>query len=103
MCITFVLHTAGRLLSLSGSDEVPEAWFEAPAFYFTNPQAVVGSGTAVPIPPGSQRFEFELEVGVVIGEDGYNLSVEAAWDHIAGFTIFNGWSARDLQQAEMRV
>jgi|SRR5699024_2208792 len=101
--ITFEQHTAGSLRAVTGSDEVPEAWFEAPAFYFTNPHAVVGSGTAVPIPPGSQRFDFELEVGVVIGEDGYNLSVEAAWDHIAGFTIFNDWSARDLQQAEMRV
>jgi len=101
--ITFEQHTAGSLRAVTGTSEVPEAWFEAPAFYFTNPHAAVGSGHDVPIPPGSEQFDFELEVAVVIGKDGYNLSVEDAWDSISGFTIFNDWSARDLQQSEMRV
>lgn len=101
--ITFEQHTAGSLRAVTGKDEVPEAWFEAPAFYFTNPHAAIGSGQDVPVPPGSEVFDFELEVAVVIGRDGYNLSVEEAWDHIGGYTIFNDWSARDLQQREMRV
>ncbi|WP_293697616.1 fumarylacetoacetate hydrolase family protein [uncultured Agrococcus sp.] len=101
--ITFEQHTAGSLRSVTGKSEVPPAWFEAPAFYFTNPHAAIGSGADVPVPPGSEVFDFELEVGAVIGRDGYNLSVEEAWEHIAGFTIFNDWSARDLQQREMRV
>lgn len=101
--ITFEQHTAGSLRAVTGKDEVPEAWFEAPAFYFTNPHAAIGSGQDVPMPPGSEVFDFELEVAVVIGRDGYNLSVEEAWEHIGGYTIFNDWSARDLQQREMRV
>lgn len=101
--ITFEQHTAGSLKSVTGRSGVPEAWFEAPAFYFTNPHAAIGSGHDVPVPPGCEVYDFELEVGVVIGRDGYNLSTEEAWDHIAGFTIFNDWSARDLQQREMRV
>lgn len=101
--ITFEQHTAGSLRSVTGSTDVPESWFEAPAFYFTNPHGVIGSGHEVPTPPGSEVLDFELEVGVVIGRDGYNLSVEDAWDHIGGFTILNDWSARDLQQREMRV
>lgn len=101
--ITFEQHTAGSLRAVTGSTEVPEAWFEAPTFYFTNPYAAVGSGQDVIVPPGCEVYDFELEVAAVIGADGFNLTVEEAWDHIAGFTILNDWSARDLQQREMRV
>lgn len=101
--ITFEQHTAGSLRAVTGKEDVPEPWFEAPAFYFTNPHAAIGSGRDVPVPPGCEVYDFELEVGVVIGQDGYNLPVEEAWAYIAGFTIFNDWSARDLQQREMGV
>lgn len=101
--ITFEQHTAGALRAVTADTKVPAAWYDAPAFYFTNPHAAIGSGQEVPIPPGCEVFDCELEVGIVIGKDGYNLSVDEAWDHIAGMTIFNDWSARDLQQAEMRV
>ena len=101
--ITFEQHTAGSLRAITGSSEVPDAWYEAPAFYFTNPHAAIGSGTPVPMPPGCEVLDFELEVAVVIGTAGFNLSVAEAVDHIAGFTILNDWSARDLQSREMRV
>jgi 2-keto-4-pentenoate hydratase/2-oxohepta-3-ene-1,7-dioic acid hydratase in catechol pathway len=101
--ITFEQHTAGSLRAVSGTSEVPQVWHEQPAFYFTNPHGLTGTGYDIPIPPGSERFDFELEVAAVIGKDGYNLSVEEAWEHIAGFTIFNDWSARDLQSNEMKV
>lgn len=101
--ITFEQHTAGSMRSVTGGDGAPKAWYEAPAFYFTNPYAAIGSGQQVRVAPGSARFDVELEVAVIIGEDGFNLSVEEAWDHIAGFTILNDWSARDLQMDEMRV
>ena len=101
--ITFEQHTAGSLRSVTGAAEVPDAWYEAPAFYFTNPHAAIGSGTAVPMPPGCQALDFELEVGAVIGRAGFNLTPTEAMDHIAGFTILNDWSARDLQAREMRV
>ncbi|GAB3388487.1 fumarylacetoacetate hydrolase family protein [Amycolatopsis echigonensis] len=101
--ITFEQHTAGSLRAITGSSEIPDAWYEAPAFYFTNPHAAIGSGAPVPMPPGCEVLDFELEVAVVIGKAGFNLSVAEAADHIAGFTILNDWSARDLQSREMRV
>ncbi|WP_406632343.1 fumarylacetoacetate hydrolase family protein [Amycolatopsis sp. WGS_07] len=101
--ITFEQHTAGSLRAITGSSEVPDAWYEAPAFYFTNPHAAIGSGVPVPMPPGCEVLDFELEVAVVIGKAGFNLSPAEAVDHIAGFTILNDWSARDLQSREMRV
>ena len=48
-------------------------------------------------------MDYELEIGVVIGKPGRNISVEDAWDHIAGFTIINDFSARDIQRNEMAV
>jgi 2-keto-4-pentenoate hydratase/2-oxohepta-3-ene-1,7-dioic acid hydratase in catechol pathway len=48
-------------------------------------------------------FDYELEVAAVIGRDGRDLTPEDARDHIVGYTIFNDWSARDLQFAEMQV
>lgn len=101
--ITFEQHTAGSLRAVTGTDQVPPAWYEAPAFYFTNPHAAIGSGADVPVPPGCATLDFELEVAAVIGRSGYNLSVVEAADHIVGLTILNDWSARDLQSREMRV
>ncbi|WP_020662105.1 fumarylacetoacetate hydrolase family protein [Amycolatopsis benzoatilytica] len=101
--ITFEQHTAGSLRAITGNSDVPDAWYEAPAFYFTNPHAAIGSGAPVPMPPGCEVLDFELEVAVVIGTAGFNLSAAEAVNHIAGFTILNDWSARDLQSREMRV
>ncbi|MGW5151170.1 fumarylacetoacetate hydrolase family protein [Rhodococcus koreensis] len=101
--ITFEQHTAGSLRAVTGANAIPDAWYEAPAFYFSNPHAAIGSGATVPVPPGCDVFDFELEVAVVIGKAGFNLSVDEAFDHVAGFTILNDWSARDLQGREMRV
>jgi 2-keto-4-pentenoate hydratase/2-oxohepta-3-ene-1,7-dioic acid hydratase in catechol pathway len=76
-------------------------WYELPVFYFSNPHAVVGPGEQVPVPPGSQALDFELEVAAVVGRGGTDLDPDTARSHIAGLTIMNDWSARDLQRREM--
>ena len=81
---------------------MPE-WYEAPTFYFTNPYAVIGPHDDVPVPPGCAVLDFELEVAAVIGREGRHLTPEQAREHIVGYTIFNDWSARDLQAREMQV
>ncbi|MEJ1221113.1 fumarylacetoacetate hydrolase family protein, partial [Streptomyces sp. CCNWLW237] len=88
---------------VDGVAGVPEQWYAAPTFYFTNPHAVYGDREDVPMPPGSAVLDFELEVGAVIGRGGRDLTPERARDHIVGYTVFNDWSARDLQGAEMKV
>ncbi len=77
-------------------------WQDQPAFYFSNPHATIGPSTPAPISPGCNMFDFELEVGCVIGTDGANLHPDEAEAHIAAYTIFCDWSARDLQLAEMQ-
>ena len=101
--VAFEEHVEGVRKSVDGVGGVPEAWYDAPTFYFTNPYAVIGAHDDVPVPPGSRVLDFELEVAAVIGREGRDLSPEQARDHIAGYTIFNDWSARDLQSREMQV
>ncbi|MER5281298.1 fumarylacetoacetate hydrolase family protein [Streptomyces sp. NPDC002809] len=101
--VTFEEHVEGVRRSVDGVAGVPEQWYAAPTFYFTNPHAVHGPGQDVPMPPGSAVLDFELEVGAVIGREGRDLTPEQAREHIVGYTVFNDWSARDLQSAEMQV
>jgi 2-keto-4-pentenoate hydratase/2-oxohepta-3-ene-1,7-dioic acid hydratase in catechol pathway len=101
--VTFEEHVEGVRRSVDGASGVPDAWYAAPTFYFTNPHAVFGPHDHIPMPPGSQVLDFELEVAAVIGREGRDLTPEQAREHIVGYTVFNDWSARDLQSAEMRV
>jgi len=101
--VTFEEHVEGVRRSVDGAAGVPERWYAAPTFYFGNPYAMYGPHDDVPVPPGSQVLDFELEVAAVIGKEGRDLTPEQARDHIVGYTVFNDWSARDLQSAEMKV
>lgn len=83
--------------------EVPPAWYEIPVFYFSNHHSLVGDNAGVWAPAGCVELDYELELGIVIGTGGRDISPERAWAHVAGFTILNDLSARDLQRAEMSV
>jgi 2-keto-4-pentenoate hydratase/2-oxohepta-3-ene-1,7-dioic acid hydratase in catechol pathway len=101
--VTFEEHVEGVRRSVDGATGVPDQWYAAPTFYFTNPHAVYGPHDDIPVPPGSSVLDFELEVAAVIGREGRDLTPEQARDHIVGYAVLNDWSARDLQSAEMRV
>ena len=101
--VAFEEHVEGVAASVGdGTGVVPE-WYQAPTFYFTNPYALIGAHDDVPVPPGSQLLDFELEVAVVVGRDGASLRPEQAVDHVFGYSVLNDWSARDLQRREMKV
>src|SRR5918992_781143 len=73
--------------------DMPPEWYEQPVFYFSNPAAIYGPGDEIPYPAGTEELDYELEVAAVVG----------AAQQLAGFTVMNDWSARDLQRSEMRV
>jgi 2-keto-4-pentenoate hydratase/2-oxohepta-3-ene-1,7-dioic acid hydratase in catechol pathway len=99
--VSFEAHVEGARKSQEGAkDAVPARWYEAPCFYFTNPHACIGACDDVERFPGSEQFDLELEVGVVYGAYGKNLTPKEAADGIVGYTIFNDWSARDIQRLE---
>ena len=102
--VSFEAHIEGVRKSQEGArDTVPEQWYAAPCFYFTNPHAGIGAFDDVERFPGSREFDLELEVGVVYGAHGRNLTPQEAAAGIVGYTIFNDWSARDIQRTEGRM
>ena len=72
-----------------------------PIWYKANRFAVVGPDHEVRWPAYSQMMDYELEMGMVLGRTGVNISRNDAGDHIFGYTVFNDLSARDTQFAEM--
>lgn len=79
----------------------PKVWYEQPVYYKGNPDGVVGHGADVIWPSYTERLDFELELGVFIGKRGKNIPEGRAGEYIAGYAIFNDYSARDVQLAEM--
>ncbi len=83
--------------------EVPEAWYRLPIFYFSNTSEIRGPDDPVWAPAASSELDYELEVAALIDTPAIDLSPERAEDAIGGFTIFDDWSARDLQRDETTV
>lgn len=77
------------------------AWYERPIYYKSNRFSVVGTDSPVYMPAYTRLFDYELEWGIFICKEGKNISKEDAHDYIGGYTIFNDFSARDIQMREM--
>lgn len=99
----FLQHMRNCLAATGRSPELDDMWYRIPAFYFACPATVLGPFDDAPMAPGSACQDFELEVAAVIGTAGADLSVAQAERAIIGYTIFNDWSARDLQGMEGRL
>ncbi|SVA27568.1 uncharacterized protein METZ01_LOCUS80422 [marine metagenome] len=87
--------------SSQGTREPNEVWYRMPVFYFSNPLCIYGTDSQIPFPSASSQFDYELEIGCVIGKEGRDVAAADAMNYIAGFMLFNDWSARDLQVDEM--
>lgn len=98
--LCFLDHMRNCLAATGRSPELADAWYQIPAFYFACPATVLGPYDDAPMAPGSVCQDFELEVAAVIGTRAANLSVADAERAVIGYTIFNDWSARDLQAQE---
>jgi 2-keto-4-pentenoate hydratase/2-oxohepta-3-ene-1,7-dioic acid hydratase in catechol pathway len=82
--------------------KIPDVMYEMPISYFGNPLAFYGPNDEIPWPHYSKRLDYELELGIVIGKPGRDLTPDTALDHVVGFTILNDCSARDIQAREMK-
>ncbi len=100
--LTFEEHYANFLLGQRGDATIPDEWYRTPVFYFSNPHRVFGPDATVPRPV-TEQLDYELEVAVVLGRGGSDLDAEGAAGAIAGYTIFNDLSARDIQHREMAL
>jgi len=71
-----------------------------PIFFLKSNNAICGPGDAIVIPPNSTQVDYEAELAVVIGKGGKNITEEEAYEHVAGYTILNDVTARDMQAAD---
>ncbi len=87
--------------SFSGKRQLNKEWYEIPVCYKGNPDTVIGPDEIIPWPSYTDLLDYELEYGIYIGKEGKNIPREKANEYIAGYTILNDVSARDIQLKEM--
>lgn len=101
--LAFEAHISGMKKGFDGDGHVPEAWYDAPGFLFMNPWSVVGATDDVAMPPLTKKLDFELEIAAIVLKQAKDVSAAEAGEYIAGYCLFNDWSARDIQKREMQV
>ncbi|HSG45681.1 MAG TPA: fumarylacetoacetate hydrolase family protein [Anaerolineales bacterium] len=99
----YAFETHVKTANRNRGQDVPEIWYKFPVFYFSNPVNAFGQDDEIPYPSYTSAMDFELEIAAIIGKAGKDIKAADVSDHIFGFTIFNDWSARDLQMLEMKT
>lgn len=99
----FEAHTKNCVEGMGG--KMNPLWYEIPVFYFSNPSCVGGPGDTIAPPKQAKSIDYELEVACVIGSPVRDVDAQGDdWvKHVAGFMLFNDWSARDLGSQEMKL
>lgn len=95
----FETHMKNALENLGKA--VPSEWYEAPSHYVTRSSSVFGPDETAVWPHYTEKLDYELELAIVIGRSGKDIRADDAPSHIAGLTIFNDLSCRDVQVREM--
>jgi 2,4-didehydro-3-deoxy-L-rhamnonate hydrolase len=70
---------------------------EQPILFMKATSAVVGPDDTVVIPRDSHKTDWEVELGVVIGDKAHDVPVETALQHVAGYAVINDLSEREFQ------
>lgn len=99
-CVGFFQHIRNTRRSRGDVAPLSPVWHSRPGFYFANPNSLRSAVDDIAVPAGSRAFDFELEIAVVIGQGGRDLTSSEAGDAIAGYVLFCDWSARDIQAEE---
>jgi 2-keto-4-pentenoate hydratase/2-oxohepta-3-ene-1,7-dioic acid hydratase in catechol pathway len=97
--IAFEDHIAAT--SKKRGQPIPPEWYKTPAYYKGNHRTIIGPEDDLPWPLDTRKLDYELELACVIGRKGHDISEREAEDCIAGYTIMNDFSARDIQFQEM--
>jgi 2-keto-4-pentenoate hydratase/2-oxohepta-3-ene-1,7-dioic acid hydratase in catechol pathway len=94
-------EAAFRAAMETPTEPLAEVYRQLPIYYITNRLIVAGPETTVRWPRYSQVMDYELEIAIVTRRTRANIPESEAAGHIFGYTIFNDFSARDRQRAEM--
>lgn len=82
---------------------IPEEWYRRPVYYKGNPSSIGAHKQTIEFPEYAEFLDLEFEFALVIGKSGLNIKEDDARKHIYGYTIYNDFSARAIQSAEMTV
>ena len=96
------LSRPGKIVALGRNylDHVEETGSDVPDFpviFAKFPSSVIGPNDYISMPKVSSKIDWEVELGVVIGKSCRGVSAKKALDFVAGYTVINDVSARDLQ------
>lgn len=83
--------------------EIPDEWYRRPVYYKGNTASIGAHRQDIAIPSYAADLDFEFEFAAVLGRSGIDIREEDALDYVFGYTIYNDFSARDIQSAEMTV
>ena len=90
----------GKLIALGGNFTHPgEADPDEPPLFFKPTSSIIGPDEPIVFRRGLKVAEPEIELTVVVGKEGSHISPADAMEHVAGYTILNDVTARDLQNA----
>jgi 2-keto-4-pentenoate hydratase/2-oxohepta-3-ene-1,7-dioic acid hydratase in catechol pathway len=90
-----------RTTSSKRGQPIPPEWYKAPVYYKGNHRTIIGPDERLPWPLETTKLDYELELACVIGREGRDITERDAPQYIAGYTIMNDFSARDIQFQEM--
>jgi 2-keto-4-pentenoate hydratase/2-oxohepta-3-ene-1,7-dioic acid hydratase in catechol pathway len=99
--LSFEDHLKSVMTNL-GRPIAPE-WYQIPAYYKGMPDTVIGPEEEIPWPAYTEKLDHELELAIVIGKRGKDITRERALEHVFGYTIWNDMSARDVQTKELPI
>jgi len=99
--LAFEGHLKGALGRLGR--EIPDEWYEVPAYYKGMPDTVIGPDQEIPWPAWTERLDHELELAAVVGRRCRDVPASEAAGVIFGYTIWNDVSARDVQTRELPI
>jgi 2-keto-4-pentenoate hydratase/2-oxohepta-3-ene-1,7-dioic acid hydratase in catechol pathway len=97
--IAFEDHIAAT--SKRRGQPIPAEWYKFPVYYKGNHRTIIGPDEELPWPLETSKLDYELELACIIGRKGRDIGESQAADYIAGYTIMNDFSARDIQFQEM--
>lgn len=97
--IAFEDHIAAT--SKRRGQPIPPEWYKAPVYYKGNHRTIIGPDHDLRWPLNTQKLDYELELACIIGRKGMDIAERDATNYIAGYTIMNDFSARDIQFQEM--
>lgn len=98
-----VIHNPGKIICIgvnyaSHRDEIGKAAPQAPVVFARYADSQMGHGEDALKPRISPQFDYEGEVAVIISKPAHKVAKADAYDHVAGYAVYNDFSVRDWQR-----